>query len=94
MNSFSKGREKRESKGGKPRNRLLSLENELMVTRGEVPGPGWGGVGGVGEWGKQVMGIKENTCYDEHRLLCGTVELLYGTPETNITLCNWNLNKT
>ena len=31
------------------------------------------------------MGIKESTC-DEHWLLYGSAESLYGTPETNITL--------
>lgn len=32
------------------------------------------------------MGIKEGTC-DEHRVMCGSVEQLYCTPEINITLC-------
>lgn len=32
------------------------------------------------------MEIKECTC-DEHQGMCGTSELLYHTPETNITLC-------
>ena len=44
-----------------------------MVTRGEV-GRGMG------------MGIKEHTCSDEHRMMYGSVELLYCIPETNITL--------
>ena len=44
------------NKGGKrernkPRDRLLTLENKLLVT---VEGEG-----GEGEWVKQVMGIKE-----------------------------------
>jgi len=40
-----------------------------------------------------VMGIKECTC-DEHQVMYGSVESLYYTPETNITLyVNWNLNK-
>ena len=33
----------------------------------------------------KVMGIKEGTC-DEHRVLYESVESLYCTPETNITL--------
>ena len=33
-----------------------------------------------------MMGIKECTCCDEHQVLYGSVELLYCTPETNITL--------
>ena len=36
----------------KPRNRLSTIENKLMVTRGEV----------VGGWVKQVKRIKEGTC--------------------------------
>ena len=40
----------------------------------------------MGGWGKQVMGMKEGTCGDEHQVLCGSVESLYCTPETNITL--------
>ena len=32
------------------------------------------------------MGIKECTCHDEHRVMCGSVESLDCTPETNITL--------
>ena len=39
------------------------------------------------------MGIKEYTC-DEYQVICGSIESLYHTPETNITLyINWNLNK-
>lgn len=32
------------------------------------------------------MGIKEGTCHDEHRVMYETVESLYCTPETKITL--------
>ena len=40
---------------------------------------------------KQVMGIKEYICYYE--LMYGSIESLYCTAETNITLyVNWNLN--
>ena len=40
------------------------------------------------------MGIKECTSCDEHQILYGSIESLYSTPETNITLyVNWNLNK-
>ena len=41
-----------------------------------------------GEWGgmsKKVIGIKEGTC-DEHRMLHGSVKLLYCTPEASIVL--------
>ena len=39
------------------------------------------------------MRMKDRTC-DEHQATCGSVELLYCTPETNITLyVNWNINK-
>ena len=43
---------------GKPRNRLLTIENKLMVTGGEVGG-------GQVKW---VVGVKEDT-YDEHWML-------------------------
>ena len=58
-----------------PRNRLLTVENKLVVTRGEV--------GGRMKW---VMEIKECTCCDEHQVMCGIAESLYCIPETNITL--------
>ena len=35
---------------------------------------------------KQVMGIKECTCNDVHQVMYRSVESLYCTPETNITL--------
>ena len=38
-------------------------------------------------WVKQVMGIKESTCRDEHWVMYASVESLYCPPETNITLC-------
>ena len=41
----------------------------------------------VGEWVKQVMGIKDGTCHEEHQVMCGIVESLYCMLETNITLC-------
>ena len=79
------------SKGDKKTNqetdRLLTIENRLRVTRGEV--------GGDGGWVKLVMGIKEYTCCDEYLVLYGIVEILYCTPEINITLYvkYWNYNK-
>ena len=33
-----------------------------------------------------MLGIKEYTCHDEHRVMYGLVELLYCTIETN-TVC-------
>ena len=56
----------------------LTVENKLMVTRGRWV---WG-------WGKQVMGIKGDTCRDDHRVMYGIVESLYCTSETNILLSN------
>ena len=46
-------------------------------------------------WVKQVLGIKECTCCDEHWVLNGSVESLYYIPETNITFMftKWNSNK-
>ena len=52
-----------------------TLENKLMVTRGEVGGG----------WVTQVMGIEEGTC-DEPWVSYVSVESPYPTPETNITL--------
>ena len=66
----SKGEKTKER--GKPRNRLLTIEIKLMVTRGEV------GRGMV----KYVMGLKECTCCDEHQVLYISVESLNCTPET------------
>ena len=75
---------RKESEGGKPRNRSLTLENKLMVTREEVGGG----------WVKQVMGIKDSICHDEHwvTVMYGIVESLYCRPETNkyCMLTNWN----
>ena len=39
-----------------------------------------------GGWWEQVMGMKEHTCRDEHRVLYGALESLLYTPEANITL--------
>ena len=40
------------------------------------------------------MNIKEYMCYDEQRVIYGSVESPYCTPETKITLCvNYSLNK-
>ena len=50
--------EKRER--DKPRNRLLTIENKQ--TEGHQRG-------GVGGWGKQVMGMKERTYCEEHQVM-------------------------
>ena len=71
---MSKGKKERERE--KPRNRLLTKENKLIVTRGEV-GRGWV------EW---VVEIKEGTCCDEHWVLYTSDQSLNSTPETSITL--------
>jgi len=70
---FKKQKNIGEKKRGKPRNRLLTIENKLMVTGGK-----W-----VGGWVKQAMGIKEDT-YDEHRVSHASDEPPNPTPETNI----------
>ena len=43
-----------------------------------------GGLGG--ERVKQVMGIKEGSCPDEHQVIYGIVESLHSIPETHVTL--------
>ena len=48
---------------------------ELMATRRRC----------LGDWAKQMMGIKEGTC-EEYWVIYGKVESLYCKPETNITL--------
>ena len=75
-NKTNKQREKKREKRDKSGNRLLTIENKLMVTRGEVGGG----------WVKLVMGMKECTCCDEHRVLSGSAESLYCTPEMYMTL--------
>ena len=47
-----------------------------MVPKGKVGGG----------WVKQAIGIKQGTG-DEHQVLYGSVESVYCTPETTITLC-------
>ena len=39
-----------------------------------------------GGWARRVMGIKDLTCYDEHRVLYVSDESLNPTSETNIAL--------
>lgn len=53
----------------KPINRLFTLEDTLLVTRGEL---------GRGR-GIQGMEIKEDTCPDEHCVMCESVKSLYCT---------------
>lgn len=81
------------SKGGKVRERYkpkteqnktkkkkkMTLNNNVIVTRGERGGRGRG-------MAEIVDGDKNCTCHDEHWVLYGIVESLYHTPETNITL--------
>ena len=61
-------------KRGKPRNRLLTIEKKLMVTRGELGGEMercgemWRD---VERWVKLVMQIKEHTCHDEYQVMYG-----------------------
>ena len=42
--------------------------------------------GEVGGWVKEVMGIKEDTCFDEYWCSIAAFKSLYCTPEANITL--------
>ena len=53
--------------------RLLTIENKLQVSGGQV--------GGI--WAKWVMGIKEGTC-DEHWVFNASDESLSSTLETSI----------
>ena len=46
----------------------------------------WRGAG-LGGWTKWVMGIKQDTCWDENWVLYVSDESLNFTPETNIILC-------
>ena len=62
-------------KQDKPKNRLLTIENKLVVARREVGGR----MGEIGE------GDLECAYYDEHQVMYRIVESLYCTPETNIT---------
>ena len=39
----------------------------------------------MGGWAKRAMGIKEGTCWDEHRVLRASDESLSSIPETVIT---------
>lgn len=39
-----------------------------------------------GGWQKQVTGMKEGACHDEHWLIHRSAESLYYTPEINITV--------
>ena len=49
---------------------------------------------GVGGWVKQVMGIKEDTCWDEHWMFYVSDESLVSTSEAKITLyVNQRINK-
>lgn len=41
--------------------------------------------GKLGAWVQQIKGIRGHLS-SEHRVIHGTVESLYGTPETNLTL--------
>ena len=59
----------RGNKRGKPRSRLLTMENKLMVTEGDM-GRGWV---------KQVMDVKAGTC-DQHWVLYASDESLNSTP--------------
>ena len=67
---------------GKPRNRLNCREQTDVYQKGDE----WGG--GL----NKRREFKECTCCDEHWVLCGSIESLYCTPETNM-LTTWDLNK-
>ena len=64
-----------EREGGKPQETLKYREQ----TEG---GWGWGGEKGVGERGKWVMVIEEDTCWDEHWVLYVSDEPWESTPKT------------
>ena len=75
-NKTNEQRKKRER--DKPRNRLLTLENKLMVTRGEIG------------WGESQTGNGDYKAYlpDDHHpgVMHEIVKSQYCTPETSITL--------
>ena len=73
---MGEGRKERER--DKSRNRLLTRENTLMVTRGEVGG-------GMGEMG---VGLSRDTCGDGHLVSYGRFESLHRSLETNILHVN------
>ena len=52
MNIVRKGEKEREAN----HKRYLTIENKLKIDGGEMGGG----------WAKQVMGIKEGTCWDEY----------------------------
>ena len=62
-------------KGNKSQ-RLLMIENKLRVDGGEQ----------LGGWAKQVMGIKEDTRWDEYWVLYVSGKSLNSTPVTNTAL--------
>ena len=68
------------SKGGKKRQTKKQTLNYREQTDGYQSG------GGQGNGLNKVMEIKECTCCDEHWVMYGSVESLYYTPESNITL--------
>ena len=72
QNKWAKGK-----KIAKSRNRLLTIENKLMVTSGVVGGrDGW----------NRCWGLRSAICCDEHQVMHESVESLYCTPESNETL--------
>ena len=52
---------------------LWTLRNKLKVSERR----------GLGRWGKWVMGIKEDMCFDEHWVLYATNESLKATSKSN-----------
>ena len=40
----------------------------------------------MGTWAKRAKGIKEDTCWDEHWVLCVGVESLESTPEIIVAI--------
>ena len=68
---------------GTKHKRLLNMENKLRVA---------GGVLGGG-WAKWVMGIKEDTCWDEHWVLYVSDKSLGCTTEAKTIPYVMNINK-
>ena len=75
-------KQKTKEKKEKPKTRVLTTNRVLtkLLTRKQTEGFH----SEVGEWMKQLLGIKKCT-WDEHQVTRGSVAL-YCTPETNITL--------
>ena len=70
-----------ETEGGRERELMKQTLNYREQTEGYQREGGLGG-----ERVKQVMGIKEGSCPDEHQVIYEIVQSLHWLPETHVTL--------